>query len=586
MRSTRSRSVAWLCLALAAGLLAAWPAGCREPHTHPLFRGAGSATPVRGGTFRFAFDSDVETLDPALAKDVVTGIPVKLLFACLVDYAPGSTTVVPALAERWTVAPDGRTYTFHLRPNLRFSNGRAITSEDFRYTWERLLDTRRVPSPWAENLKLVEGYEDYRERRAPRLRGVETPDPRTVVVRLAAPDRTFLHVMAMRFTAVVPREVVARTGDEGFGRGAVGAGPFVLERWEQGARLVFRRNPYYWDAQHVYLDRIVFEISIARHLQFMRFLAGEVEYAHNYSLSTSDYLWVQRTPAWRPYLIRSAGAQIGAFMMNTRMAPFDNVHVRRAVAFAIDRDALCRARNYRITPAWGLYPPSIPGHDPDLPNRQRYDVAEARREMALAGYANGYPREVELWISEGEAGLIYGQLIQADLARIGMRVRLRQAALSVYYASLGRPNTVPLAFDGWVMDYPDPANFIEPNFHSGGIQPENSANHAFYRNPALDALLDRARVEGDATRRIAMYREAEQMLLRDAPWAFVYNAVDLEVMQPYVRNWRPHPVWKFYVGEAWLDLPLQRWAAREGRRRGALSALAALAAPWSPGGAR
>jgi ABC-type transport system substrate-binding protein len=553
--------------------------GCRDPHEHPRFLGHGHRTPQHGGTFRFAFDTDVRTVDPALASDVVAGIPTKLVFASLVDYAPGSTDLVPALAERWDISPDGLRYTFHLRPGLRFSTGRRIVSEDFRYSWERLLNPRRLPSPGAENYRLIVGYDDFREGRATHLTGVLTPDPDTVEVRLSAPDRTFLHVMAMRFASVVPREVVERLGDEAFGLAPVGAGPFALERWEQGSRIILRRNPHYWDAPRPWLGRIIFELSVARHLQFMRFLAGEIEYAHNFSLATADYLWIQRTPAWRPHLLRTPGATIGGLMMNTALAPFDNVHVRRAVAFALDRDAICRARNNRIRPAGALYPPGIAGYREHPPAAQRYDVAEARREMALAGLPDGYPEEVDLWISEGEAGLVYGQLFQADLRRIGLRTRIRQAALSVYYSSLGRPRTIPLAFDGWSMDYPDPNNFIEPNFHSRGIQDENASNHAFYRSAELDGLLDRAKTEGDRARRVALYQQAEDVLLRDAPWAYLYTTLELNVVQPYVRGFIPHPVWNYYVGDTWLDLPLRRFTARENARARALGPVYALGNP-------
>jgi len=562
--------------------LCALVAGCRDPHPTPRFLGAGATAPRRGGTLRFAYDSDVTTVDPALAADVVAGIPTRLLHEGLVNYAPGSTEIVPAIAARWTASPDGLTYTFHLRPTARFSTGRVIVCEDFVYAWERLLNPRRIASPGAENYRLLRGYDAFREGRAPHLAGVACPDPRTLQVTLSAPDRTFLHVMAMRFVSALPRESVEAVGDERFGRAPVGAGPFLLERWEPNVRMVFRRNPYYWDAPRPYLDRIVFELSVARHLQFMRFVAGELDFAHNYSLATADYLWMLGNAAWRPYVSRSPNATIGAFMANCEMAPFDNIHVRRAVSLAIDRDSLCRARNHRIAPAWSLYPPGIAGHRADNPLRQRYDPDAARREMALAGYPNGLDDEIELWIGEGEAGLTYGQIVQADLRRIGLRVRIKQASGSVYYSALGRRNTVRLAFTGWSMDYPDPSNFIEPSFHSRAIQAENSSNHSFYRNPTLDALLDRGKVEADPAARIRLFEQAEDILLRDAPWTFMYTPLDIHVVQPYVRGYVPHPVYTDYVGDLWLDLPLRRFVQAQASRRDALGPLGFLAGALSP----
>lgn len=571
---------------LAAALVSLGAGACRDPYPHPSYRGAGSAVPHRGGTLRFAFDSDLTTVDPARASDTLAAVPTRLVHEGLVNYAPGSTEVVPALAERWEVSADGRTYTFHLRPGITFSDGAAITSDDFRYSWERMLNPRRIPSPGAENYRLIVGFDAFREGRAAHLAGLETPDPRTVVLRLTDADRTFLHIMAMRFVSVVPRHVLERIGDERFGQEPVGAGPFTLERWEPNARIVMRRNPRYWNAPGIYLDRIEVELSVARHLQFMRFLAGEIDYAHNYSLGTADYLWLLNNRAWRPYVVRQPGTLIGGFMMNTEMPPFDNVHVRRAVTYALDRDAIARARNYRITPAWSLYPPTVPGYRARNPLHQRFDLAAARREMALAGYPDGLPEEVTLWLGEGETGTIYGDLVQADLRRIGIRVRQRPAAFSIYYATLGRRRTVQLAFTGWQMDYPDPSNFIEPNFHSRAIHDEQSSNYAFYSNPALDRTLDRAKIEPDAAARIGLYQQAEDTLLRDAPWAYMYTSLNTFVTQPYVRGWAPHPVWPDYLGEAWLDLPLRRYVAGRESHRRALGGLAAFATPFTPMGAR
>jgi ABC-type transport system substrate-binding protein len=528
---------------------------------------------------RFAYDSDVNTADPALAQDTVAAIPTRLLFDTLVSYGPASTAIVPDLAERWEVSPAGDVYTFHLRPDARFGNGRVLTADDVRYSFERLLRPHGISSPGAENYRLIQGYDDFREGRAAALRGVETPDPRTVVFRLSAPDRTFLHVLAMRFAAPVPREVVEALGDERFGMEPVGTGPFVLTRWEKATRMVFARNPYHHGAASVHLDGIVFELSVPPHLQFMRMLAGDIDYVSNYGVATADWLWLRRHPAWLAQTRRAEIPLIGAFMMNTRMRPFDDVHVRRAVAACIDREALARMRNGRIAAAGSLYPSTVAGYRPENPLRQRFDLALARREMALAGRPDGVAEPFDLWTTDGESASLLAQMIQSDLRRVGLRARIRQASLSVYYTSLGMPDTVPMAFDGWQMDYPDPANFIEPNFHSRGIQPENSSNHAFYRNPALDALLDRARTEGDPRARTALYERAEDMVLADAPWVFVYTPVSVSVTQPYLRGWVPHPVWNDWLGDAWLDLPRRRWTAARAEASRALGGLSALAGP-------
>lgn len=571
MRSIRRPELALVC---------ALVVGCRDPYPTPRWIGAGATSPRRGGVLRFGYDADVSTADPALAQDTVAAIPTRLIFDTLVSYAPTSSELVPDLAERWELSHDRRTYTFHLRPDARFSNGRTLVADDVRYTMERLLDTRRVASPGAENYRLIDGYDAYRGGRAQRLSGVRCPDPRTVVFRLSRPDPTFLHALAMRFAAPVPREVIAQIGDEGFGQQPVGAGPFALLRWERATRMVFTRNPYYHGASRVHLDGVVFDLSVPPHLQFMRLLAGDVDYVSNYGIATADWLWLRRHPEWLAHAHRAEVPLIGAFMMNTRMRPFNNVHVRRAVAAAIDREALARLRNGRVRAAGALYPSSVSGYRRENPRAQRFDLGVARREMALAGLPDGTQEPFDLWTTSGDGASLLAQMIQGDLRRIGLHAQIRQTSLSVYYTSLGAPDTVQMAFDGWQMDFPDPSNFIEPNFHSRAIHPENSSNHAFYANPNLDALLDAAHSEPDPQRRVALYQQAEDLVLDDAPWAFVYTPIAVSVTQPYLRGWTPHPVWNDWVGDAWLDLPRRRWTRERAAARREFGSLAMTALPF------
>ncbi len=371
---------------LAASALAL--AGCRDPYPSPAWTGAGATAPRRGGILRFAYDADVNTADPALAQDTVAAIPTRLIFDTLVGYGPGTTEIVPDLAERWEVSDDGRRYTFHLRADARFSNGRALTADDVRYSLERLLDAHRIASPGAENYRLLEGFDDYRSGRARALSGVQPVDPRTVVFRLAQRDPTFLHALAMRFAAPVPREVVEALGDARFGQEPVGTGPFVLVRWEKSTRMEFARNPYHHAAPSVHLDGVQFELSVPPHLQFMRFLAGDLDYLSNYGLATADWLWLRRNPAWLTHTHRAEVPLIGAFMMNTRMAPFDNVHVRRAVA-GVDRPRGHRAHAQRAHPGGGG---AVPLHHRGLPRAQPPRAALRPRGGAARDGPRGSPR--------------------------------------------------------------------------------------------------------------------------------------------------------------------------------------------------
>jgi peptide/nickel transport system substrate-binding protein len=177
--------------------------------------------------------------------------------------------------------------------------------------------------------------------------------------------------------------------------------------------------------------------------------------------------------------------------------------------------------------------------------------------MRLAGVPNGLGEPVTLWV-RGEGEVRVAQLFQQDLKQIGIELQLKIVSFATYLKETGRPRVAQAAFTGWHQDFPDPSNFMDILFHSRSIHPENSENRSFYRNPRLDAILDRARAEIDRDARLAFYAEANAILAGDAPWAFLYYPVDMFAWQPYVKGFRPHPVWLNEYRNVWLDLPRKR----------------------------
>jgi peptide/nickel transport system substrate-binding protein len=219
------------------------------------------------------------------------------------------------------------------------------------------------------------------------------------------------------------------------------------------------------------------------------------------------------------------------------------------------------------------------GYDEDLPGAHYTDLARAREEMAAAGHpvrqqgdewvAEGLEDdEIEFWVGEGDTGRQYGEMAQADLAKIGLKVLIKQVSFPVYLEETGKPGRVRLFLTGWNMDFPDPSNFLDVLFHSKSIAEQNSNNRTFYSNPELDALLDRAKIEPDREARERMYVEAQRMIVADAPWAFMWNDLALEAWQPYVRGYRPSPVFSMDYRDVWLDLPKRRVATRHRLGRG------------------
>jgi oligopeptide transport system substrate-binding protein len=527
---------------------------CPSPPDRPRYLGHGHTTPQRGGTLSFYHTSDVRGLDPQVAFDELSTMGIKLLFDGLLDYDEHGA-LIPRLAESMPeVSDDGLRYEFRLRPHVRFHNGRVMTTEDVRWTLEHML----APSTGSAGytfFALLDGVDEFRAGHAMHIAGIEVLDEARIAFRLRQPDQTFLHAMAMTFAHPVPKENYDAHPND-VSRHPVGTGPYMLQSWEPGVRLVFQRNPHYWQAGKPYVDTMVYWVNLSREAAIMKFRNGELDLAHRFS--APDYLFFRTAPAWRPYVVQEPEVNLWGLTMNCGMHPFSNRHVRRAVAFAIDRERWNKAKNFRLNLTGQPIPPSLLGHDPALPSQHHYDLARARQEMRLAGYPNGLSEPVTFWTNEDASGQQYGELLQEDLKKIGIQVEIKQTSFPVYLEETGKPGKAQIFLSGWSQDFPDPADFMDILFHSRAIHEHDSENRSFYRNPNLDRVLDQARVESNPEKRRALYIQAQTMVTEDAPWVFLWNDIKMEAWQPYVRGYHPHPVWSQCYRDVWLDLPRRR----------------------------
>lgn len=544
--------------------------GCPDLPDGPRYLGHGAKAPVRGGTLLLWEDSRVRMLDPHVAFDVTSGVLIEMLYDSLYEY-DHATQMVPCLAASLPESSaDGRTFVVRLRRDVRFHNGRKLTAHDVVWSFERMLNPA-LASPGAPYYQALEGLEAFIKDPSKHLSGVTALDDYTVQFKLTRPDQSFVHTLAMRFAAPVPKEEVLARGAN-FKRQPVGTGPFRMVSWDRGVRVVLERNPHYFVPGHPYVDRVVLEEGLKRDTAILRFRNGEVDIMPR--ISPPDRLELKKG-RWAPYMGLAAKADVYALFMNVELAPFDNVHVRRAVAAAIDRQRWARARNYDIKPTGQILPAVIPGYDKDLPHAQRFDLEKARREMKLAGFPNGLPEPVTLWTSDSPTGRIYGELAQSDLAKIGIQLKLKPVSFPVYLEETGKPKTAQMSSGGWSMDFPDASNFLALVSKTTKAE-RDSSNRAFYSDPWLDELLDRAIVERDPQKRVAMYREANDFVADQAPWAIFCSSQGAQAWQPYVKGYKPHPVYEMPVDEVWLDLPRRRVAQLLREQPSAFAALL----PW------
>jgi ABC-type transport system substrate-binding protein len=488
----------------------------------------------------------IPTLDPTVAYDEISYFALRLLWEPLLDYAPGSAVLVGRLAERWEVTENATTFHFWLRADSRFSDGTPVVAADVKFALERAL--RTPDSPFSQWLGDVTGASEVIANKAPHCAGISTPNERELVIHLEHPNAGFLYTLAAPFTAPQRESHVAAVGAD-VRRTPLGNGPYMLDRWSEGERFVVTRNPVYSGAQPAYPDEIEMLEGVARDTQFMMLEQGELDTA--YRLAAPDLMWVKAQPRWRSYVKTSTMMNTQGFRFDVTQKPFDDVRVRRAFNYALDRAHVAKLLVGAALPAHGMLPPGVLGRDETL-QPYPHDIAKARALLGEAGYGTGL--EVELVTIADEDATKLAESFQADLAEVGVTMHISVVAFSVYLTALGKRGGPALAYAGWLGDSPDPTSFLDAKFASAAISDDASPNDSFYANPKLDGLLDAARTDGDSNNRIRLYNEAERVLADDPPWVWAYHEATNEVSQPYVKGMAPSPVWIRDFSTVWLDL--------------------------------
>ena len=499
---------------------------------------------------RIAVPSDPRSLDPAIAYDVVTWPLVRTLFHGLVDY-DDDLNLVPWHARSWTISEDGRTITFKLRQDIRFSNGRPITSEDFAYSLQRILNPA-VKSPGQGFYRNIAGARAFQDGSADRVSGLRTPDLETLEIELVQPDLPFLYCIAMPFAYAVPREEVERHGDE-FGRYPVGSGPFTLARWQRGTGLRLEKNPGYYRADDIRLEAIDLMVGGDETLHMMMFERGELDIASVTStgIPDADFIRVMNDPVLSKRVAHQPLNAIQYLSMNTELPPFDNVNVRRAVNHAIDRERIVGLISDRGIPARGVLPPGMPGFNEALAGYD-HDPEKARTLLEEAGFTEGFTTELMVTAQSGIDSKI-GQAVQQDLAEVGITVEIRPVTGPTRIEATGRRGAVPFATFGWYQDYPDPSNFLDVLLNGNRITEVHSTNVAFYDNERVNALLNEASSSTDQAHRLALYQEAERLIVDDAPWVFLYYPQMYLLRQPWLKGLKLNPVWPIRYELMWVE---------------------------------
>jgi len=474
-----------------------------------------------GGRMVLTYKDDISTLDPAIGYDWQNPSIMQAIFDGLMDYRPGTFELVPDLAESYTVSGDGKTYTFKLRRGVKFQNGREMTSEDVRYSFERILNPN-TQSPAQGYFNVIAGSDEFAAGGG-HVSGIETPDPYTVSVTLKQPKATFLNVLAMHFGSVVPKEEVDKYGAD-FGHHPVGTGAFKLVEWTPGQRLVLERNPDYFKPDLPHLDEVIIQVGQDPSVSLLRVKKGEADLTGD-GIPPAQFQSVMADASLKGQVIDGKQLQTSYLALNTQVPPLDDVRVRRAINMAINKDRIVRIINNRAVPASQPLPPRMPGYDPDYKGYP-FDPEGAKKLLSEAGHPNGF--ETTLYAINTDPNPRIAQAIQQDLAQIGIKAELKALASSVVIQAGGTPKEAPMIWSGgmaWIADFPDPSGFYWTILGCGGAT-QGGWNWAWYCNKDIDdrAAKADAMVSADQSQeRVQLWRSIFLDVMKDAPWVPIFH---------------------------------------------------------------
>ncbi len=469
----------------------------------------------------------------------------KLVFSGLVSFDP-RLNLTPDIAETWDVSEDGTIYTFHLRESARFHDGRFVTAKDVVYSWERAASPELASDTVITYLGDIVGVREMYAGQADHISGLQIIDDLTLQVTIDAPKPYFLLKLTFP-TAFVVDKTNVESGEQ-WVRTPNGTGPFRQIEWRSNEYITYEANQDFYLGPPS-IPYVVIKLYAGDDVRL--FETGDVDVA-GVGLYSVERMLDPEEPL-HAQLVTGVDLCTGYVVFDTTQPPFDDANVRKAFSMAFDRqryiDVVLRGQ---ALPAMGPYPPGLPGFSYQLQGLP-YDPEQARELLKQSKY--GGP--------EGLPPIIYtnggiGSYVSSDVAamaemweqNLGVTLEVENVEYNYYYEQIYLGNHGQIFGGGWCADYPDPENFADVLFHSGSNQ-----NQGGYANPELDALLEQARVEQDVTKRIAMYQQAEQMIVNDAPVLFTTHSLSYQLVQSYVKGFEFTPI----------SIPLERYMWLDGK---------------------
>ncbi|QXO18420.1 MULTISPECIES: ABC transporter substrate-binding protein [Vibrio] len=477
--------------------------------------------------------TEVASIDPHKTEGVPESHVIRDLLEGLVNQDANGKTV-PGVAESWETT-DNKTFIFHLRKDAKWSNGDPVTADDFVYSFKRAVDPATAsPYSWyIEMTTMVNAADIIAGKKDKETLGVKALDANTLEVNLETSVPYFVKMMGHTTVKPVHRATVEKWGDqwtkpEHF----VGNGAYVVDKWTVNERLVLKRNPYYWDNAHTVIDQVTYLPIENQVAEMNRFLSGEIQMT--YELPLEHF---KRLKKEYPESVNVKGNLCTYYYgFNNQKAPFDDVRVRKALSYAIDRDIVANAiLGQGQKPAYFMTPEITADFNPEMPAygkmTQKERIAEAKKLLAEAGFDKSHPLEFTLLYNTSENHKKIATAIQSMWKQaLGVNITLENQEWKTFLDTR-REGNYDVTRAGWCGDYNEASSFLSL------MQSNNSSNDQKYHSAEYDAVMEKALNAKTDEEREALYVEAEKLLARDMPIAPIYQYVTSRLVSPQLGGY-------------------------------------------------
>jgi peptide/nickel transport system substrate-binding protein len=488
--------------------------------------GPGGGAPRRGGNLVFARTADIVSLDPTAIADNESIWATEQIFQTLYTVTPNGKGVQPWLATGYTLSPNRLQWTFHLRPGVRFSNGKPMTAADVAFSINR-----------ARHSTQGFGYIDSA------IKSVTAPGPSTVVIRTKYPWAPLLADVSLFTNGIMPANFGGKTAAQFFAH-PVGTGPFMFSSWAKGQSLKLVRNPYYWQQGKPYLNSVTFTNVPDDNTRALQVEGGQAQIDEFPPLSSIASL------AAKPGVVARLfpSTRTDYLLLNEHVRPYQDVHVRRAICYALNRRALVDTVLFgHGSPANSFMPPTLIYYAPGNPGCP-YSLTKARQEMAASSVPHGF--STTFLTDSTTEDLEIAQIVQQELKPLGIRVSIQTVNPNQIFTLQGKEE-YQMSVDYWTMDIPDPDEICEFFLSPPGGHAESY--YTFYNNPQMNRLVaEGARVFSPA-QRAKIYAQVQALQISDVPQIPLFYQPFAYAYSSSVHGFFPYPLGNYHLEDVWLS---------------------------------